>query len=239
MDDSDGGPRLSRRGALRRTLGAGAALGAAGVAGSGSALAQENESGGGNESGGNESAGEAQEGPNWGDWFSDVDNYESTQDLRGQASVTVAVGAGQGFAFDPPAIWVDPGTTVTWEWTGQATPHNVVHEGGDAFGSELLSEEGATFEHTFEEDGQFRYVCEPHVSAGMKGGVAVGDVSGQSGGGGDDGGEESHGSGGVPPILGMIGAAFVVAFLSPLLFVLFLFNRGGAGGAGGQREYSP
>lgn len=229
--DSDGGSQLTRRGALRRTLGAGAALGAASASTSGSALAQENESG--NESGG------GQEGPNWGDWFSDVDNYESTEDLRGQDSVTVAVGAGQGFAFDPPAIWVDPGTTVTWEWTGQATPHNVVHEGGDAFGSELLSEEGATFEYTFEEDGQYRYICEPHVGAGMKGGVAVGDVSGQSGGGGGEEGEESHGSGGIPPMLQMLGAAFVVAFLSPLLFVLFLFNRGDSGGAGGRREYSP
>lgn len=234
MDDSesDGGTQLSRRNALRRTVGVGAALGAAGAAGSGSALAQQNESG-------NESGDGASDGPDWGDWFSDVDNYESTQDLRGEDSVTVAVGAENGFAFDPPAIWVDPGTTVTWEWTGQATPHNVVHEGGDAFASDLLSEGGATFEHTFEDDGQYRYVCEPHVGVGMKGGVAVGDVSEQSGGGSDGSGEESHGSGGVPPILQLVGVAFVVAFLSPLLFVLFLFNRGGSGGAGGHREYSP
>jgi len=231
--DSDGGSQLTRRGALRRTLGAGAAVGAASVGASGSALAQENESG-------NESGGGAAAGPDWGDWFSDVDNYESTQDLRGQDSVTVAVGAGNGFLFDPPAIWVDPGTTVTWEWTGEGVPHNVVHEGGDAFGSDLLSEEGATFEHTFEEDGQYRYICEPHVSVGMKGGVAVGDVSGQASGGGSEEGGESHGSGGIPPMLQMLGAAFVVAFLSPLLFVLFLFNRGNSGGgAGGQREYSP
>ncbi|HMB49954.1 MAG TPA: halocyanin domain-containing protein [Natronoarchaeum rubrum] len=236
MDDSDrdGGPRFTRRSALRRTLGAGTALGAASVAGSGSALAQQNESG-------NESGGDAGEGPDWGDWFSNVSNYQSTQDLRGQDSVTVAVGAGNGFLFDPPAIWVDPGTTVTWEWTGEGVPHNVVHEGGDAFGSDLLSEEGATFEHTFEEDGQYRYICEPHVGAGMKGGVAVGDVSEQAGGGGGgDGGEESGGSGGIPPMLQMIGAAFIVAFLSPLLFALFLFSRGNSGGdAGGQREYSP
>jgi len=234
MDDSDidGGPRCTRRSALRRTLGAGTALGAASVVGSGSALAQQNESG-------NESGGGAGEGPDWGDWFSDVSNYESTQDLRGQDSVTVAVGAGNGFLFDPPAIWVDPGTTVTWEWTGEGGNHNVVAQ-DDTFESELQSEEGATFEYTFENAGQHRYVCVPHQGAGMKGGVAVGDVSEQAGGGGGEGGEESGGSGGIPPMLQMIGAAFVVAFLSPLLFVLFLFNRGNSGGdAGGQREYSP
>ena len=139
----------------------------------------------------------AQEDPYQG-WFDDVENYEGTVDYRGEDEVTVAVGAGEdGLLFDPPAILVDPGTTVTWEWTGEATPHNVVHEPAEedsdpAFESELLEEEGATFEHTFDEveQGIYRYFCGPHRGVGMKGAVAIGEVEDEllDPSGGDDGG---------------------------------------------------
>ena len=59
-------------------------------------------------------------------------------------------------AFSPAAIQVDSGTTVTWEWTGEGGAHNVVHEDGE-FESDLQEEDGATFEHTFEEEGNFLY----------------------------------------------------------------------------------
>ena len=114
--------------------------------------------------------------PDYGDWFDDVDNYEGTFDMRGEDEVTVQVGAGEeGFDFEPAAIAVSPGTNVVWEWTGEGGAHNVVHEDGDEFESDLADEEGHTFEHTFEAEGEFLYVCEPHENVGMKGAVVVMD----------------------------------------------------------------
>jgi halocyanin-like protein len=103
--------------------------------------------------------------------------------------VTVEVGVdngGQPYGFGPPAVRIDPGATVVWEWTGKGGSHNVVAEDG-SFESDLASEAGYTFSHTFESKGVYKYVCTPHQSLGMKGAIVVGDVSG---GGGDDGGDE-------------------------------------------------
>lgn len=101
-------------------------------------------------------------------------------DARGKKEVTVKVGAGKGLAFDPPTLWVSPGTTVTWEWTGQGGAHNVVNESGPAAldSGSPVSEEGHTysFEFTEEHAGKITdYKCEPHVGQGMRGAVAVGD----------------------------------------------------------------
>ncbi|MCL7418297.1 MAG: halocyanin domain-containing protein, partial [Halalkalicoccus sp.] len=79
--------------------------------------------------------------------------------------------------FGPPAIWVDAGTTVIWEWTGEGGGHNVASEEGEEYESEITEEAGFTFEHTFETDGQINtYKCVPHSGQGMHGGVAVGGV---------------------------------------------------------------
>ncbi len=169
VDGTEVETALGRRDLFRAGVGAAAATGAAGA--SGSAVAQA-----------------------YGGWLSDTSNYEGTVDYTGQGQVTVAVGTGEnGVLFDPPAILVDPGTTVTWEWTGQGGDHNVVHEpdGEDAetaFESDLMNAEGATFEYTFESEGAFRYFCSPHRALGMKGVVAVGGTDDEaidpSGGGG-------------------------------------------------------
>lgn len=111
----------------------------------------------------------------YGGWLDGVDGYEGTVDYTGRDEVTVTVGAGEGLSFDPVAILVDPGTTVVWEWSGKGGTHNVAHEGG-AFKSELVSEEGHTFKHTFETEQAFRYACQPHKAIGMKGVVAVGST---------------------------------------------------------------
>lgn len=113
--------------------------------------------------------------PEYDDWFDNVPNFERTVDERGQDQVEVAVGTGDdGFQFSPPAVHVDAGTTVIWEWTGEGGNHDVVHTDG-AFESELTADEGHTFEHTFDEDGIYRYYCTPHQELGMKGAIAVGD----------------------------------------------------------------
>jgi halocyanin-like protein len=142
-----------------------------------------------------------QEAPDYGPYLNDANLYSEGEfaDHRGDEQVTVAVGAGpDGVSFDPPTIWIDPGTTVTWEWTGEGGGHNVVTEEGPAgFGhSDVVSEAGYTYEYEFTEEdvGITTYKCIPHESLGMKGGVAVGEDVETIEVGGGDGGDEG------PPI---------------------------------------
>ena len=117
--------------------------------------------------------------PDWPEFVTEANEYSSgsTEDFRGQSEATVEVGAGDGLAFSPPAIWVDAGTTVIWEWTGNGGGHNVHGQEGESYQSEVVDQEGFTFEHTFEQDGQINtYQCDPHSGQGMHGGVAVGEV---------------------------------------------------------------
>lgn len=119
--------------------------------------------------------------PDFGPYLDDARLYDDdVTDMRGEEEVTVAVGAGDdGVAFDPPTIWIDPETTVVWEWTGEGGGHNVMPEEGPA-GFEhpdIISDPGAHYEYTFTEEdaGITTYKCEPHEPQGMKGGIAVGD----------------------------------------------------------------
>jgi halocyanin-like protein len=111
------------------------------------------------------------------DYLADVGNYDgSVIDATGQSEVTVEVGAegnGSGFAYGPPAIRIDSGTTVRWDWIGQGGLHNVVAENGAFDSGEPVSGDQPTFEHTFEETGIYRYFCSPHKALGMKGAVEV------------------------------------------------------------------
>jgi len=108
-------------------------------------------------------------------WFEDVDNYTGVVDKTGENRPRVAVGAEGNhgnFAFEAAAIEVSTGTTVVWEWTGEGGSHDVVDKGGE-FESDLQQPKGATFEHTFENSGVYKYVCTPHETLGMKGIVVV------------------------------------------------------------------
>lgn len=108
-------------------------------------------------------------------WLSDTGNYSNVADKTGTSEVTVSVGA-QGnngaYAFAPPAIEISTGTTVLWKWTGKGGNHDVVAQ-NSSFESELQSTEGATFEHTFDDTGTYKYYCTPHRAMGMKGGIVV------------------------------------------------------------------
>ena len=179
IDDTDDGTALGRRAFLRAGVGTAVAAGIAGAGGTAAAQA-------------------------YGGWLSGTPNYEATQDHTGESAVTVAVGAGEnGQLFAPPAILVDPGTTVTWEWTGEGSGHTVTHEPSaedaePAFGSDQMEAAGETFQYTFEAEETFRYFCEPHRSVGMKGVVAVGSTDDdlvEPAAGGDGGGGASAGSG--------------------------------------------
>ena len=157
------------------TAAAGATVGAAGPA------AAASEEGGGEGEGEGEGGG-GEEVPAFGSFLDDANLYseESIVDARGEDSVAVDVGAGSdGYAFDPPAIWISPGTTIVWEWTGEGGAHNVKANEGPAGFDSGSAEEGSdvTYEYevTEEDAGITTYYCAPHESLGMKGGVAVGD----------------------------------------------------------------
>ncbi|WP_224268935.1 halocyanin domain-containing protein [Haloprofundus salinisoli] len=111
----------------------------------------------------------------WESWFAPTDNYDGFADHTGESEVTVMVGADgiEGpHAYEPTAIRVSPGTTVVWEWTGAGGTHDVIAE-DDSFESELVADEGHTFEQTFEETGTTKYFCTPHRAMGMRGGIIV------------------------------------------------------------------
>ena len=109
-------------------------------------------------------------------YLNETDNYDGTiQDETGTGSVTVDVGAegnGGNFAYAPPAVRIDTGTTVTWVWTGDGNAHNVVEENGE-FQSQQAVEAGYEFEHTFGESGTYLYYCTPHLGFNMRGAVVV------------------------------------------------------------------
>jgi halocyanin-like protein len=114
--------------------------------------------------------------PDFGGYLDDASNYDGDAVNRmGETEVTVEVGAGNSsLAFDPAAIHVDPGATVVWEWTGDGGAHSVVAEDGTFESGAPVGEPGATFRHTFERAGIYRYYCAPHEGIGMKGAVVVG-----------------------------------------------------------------
>lgn len=110
-------------------------------------------------------------------YLSETDNFDgSLTDETGSDAVTVDVGVegnGGAFAFGPAAVKISTGTTVTWEWTGEGSQHNVIAEEGASFESEQTAEAEFTFEQTFEETGVVTYYCTPHESLGMKGALVV------------------------------------------------------------------
>lgn len=106
-------------------------------------------------------------------WVRTIRGDITPRDARGKDTVVVKVGAGdQGLSFGSPVLRVDPGTTVTFRWTGRGGVHNVNLLGSERK-SPLTYEEGQTYEVTFAESGVYRYVCVPHRPIGMKGIVIV------------------------------------------------------------------
>lgn len=113
------------------------------------------------------------------------DTYDGTLvDRRDRSSLEIDVGApgnGGNLAFAPSAVAIPPGATVTWVWTGQGGPHNVEAEPEDQIDAsdyeyssgEAVETAGTDFTFTFEDAGIALYHCEPHLSLGMKGGIAV------------------------------------------------------------------
>ncbi|SMO51215.1 halocyanin domain-containing protein [Halorubrum cibi] len=108
------------------------------------------------------------------DWLATANDPRTPQvrDFRFDDPPTVYLDVSDSKSFSPPAIKVEPGTTVTWEWTDD-DEHNVVAVDGEFDSGPAESEAGTTFEHAVEEAGTYRYVSEPQADAGMKGVVVA------------------------------------------------------------------
>jgi len=111
------------------------------------------------------------------DFLADARLYDGTiADHTGEDEVVVDVGAGDGLAFDPPAIRIDAGATVRWEWTGEGGAHNVVStedSSSDFDSGDTVDDPDEVFEQSFDDDGIQLYVCTPHRGAGMLGAIEV------------------------------------------------------------------
>lgn len=167
----------------------------------------------------------AQEKPKWPSPVQNA-NVGSYKDARGQDEVTIKVGAGDGLAFDPTKVWIDPGTTVTWEWTGSGGNHNVETVDGPAeFESKIVGEEGHTFSVEFTEDhtGITHYQCQPHAQIGMHGGIAVGGDVETTGG---EGGGKAAGVVFVPDAAKALGVATFFAMVATLAFAFAFLKYG-------------
>ena len=72
------------------------------------------------------------------------------------------------FAFDPAALTITTGTTVTWT-NNDTVAHNVIGDDG-SWGSKSLAQND-TFSYTFATAGTYAYHCGVHPS--MKGTITV------------------------------------------------------------------
>jgi halocyanin-like protein len=105
----------------------------------------------------------------------DANGYDGTDslvDATGQAELTIEVGPGGDRRFDPVAVRISRGTTVTWEWLSDG--HSVEQTASEfEFRSTRVRNEGTTHQHTFEDTGVFRYRCLPHAAQGHHGAIIV------------------------------------------------------------------
>jgi plastocyanin len=78
-------------------------------------------------------------------------------------------------SFRPENIEVSAGTEVVWTNKGR-NEHNLLHVDGDDWGVEVEDfQPGASYSHTFDEAGVYRYYCSIHgtTDAGMIGTIVV------------------------------------------------------------------
>lgn len=93
------------------------------------------------------------------------------------------------YYFDPIGLFVEKGTTVTFEDKSGSHSSTAYKKGtasaettripkdAKAWNSDTITE-GETFEHTFDTEGTYDYFCIPHKSLGMVGRIIVGSSGG-------------------------------------------------------------
>jgi halocyanin-like protein len=146
-------------------------------------LEAERASAGGTDDGGDESADGQDEGPServetTENWLQDTPNFENIDDRTGEDSIDVTVGAGgNGLLFDPPAIRVEAGTELTWNWTGNGGEHSVqaTQTPGEQWENPdgLVEGDDHTWSRDFTATGTHLYECAHHTGVGMRGVVLV------------------------------------------------------------------
>ena len=216
---------MNRREFVQTAGGATAGVATLGAA-AGPAAAQEEGTSSGGEGGGDTA-------PDYGGFLDSVGNFGgpgSTVDATGQDTVTVEVGVqanGGAYGFGPPAVHVDNGATVQFEWTGEGGGHNVVSDGdGPLDSGSAVANAGVNYEQTFDTDGIYNYVCVPHEGLNMKGSIVVGtDYPTQSLGGGGPVEVDPHYAG-VPIQPHYVGFGAGLAVIIPLIFTFFQLKYG-------------
>jgi len=117
---------------------------------------------------------------------------------------------------------------VKFEWTGQGSGHNVKPEEGpaDLDSGAAVSSPGVHFEYEFTEEdaGITKYYCDPHLSLGMKGAVAVGGDVPTTGGGGGAVTDPEHM--GVPFQAHFVGIATILMMVVSLVYTFFVLKYG-------------
>lgn len=109
---------------------------------------------------------------------------------NGATNTVLMVTEGSDYYFDPIGLLVESGATVTFEIDSGSHSATAYQEGNgpasvtripddaEAWDSGTLSEQGATFQHTFETTGTFDYFCTPHKSLDMVGRIVVDERGG-------------------------------------------------------------
>ncbi|UTF52181.1 plastocyanin/azurin family copper-binding protein [Natronosalvus rutilus] len=148
-----------------------------------------------------------------------ADNGEGDQNGDGGTageSVTVEL---VDYAYEPGTespLEIPPGTLVEFVWI--TDNHNVAVDSqpDDASwdGYEPIENAGFEYEFTFETEGEYEFHCDPHLSLGMVGTIAVNPEASI---GGDDGGGE-----GIPSLVPDPAVTLLVATLTSLVVVMTL-----------------
>jgi plastocyanin len=89
--------------------------------------------------------------------------------VEGPEVTLVEIDVTGGNTFNPDDVTIAPGTTVRWVLTGGI--HTVTPDGHTEWTERTLDSAGETFDHRFDETGDFPYFCELHP--GMTGTIAV------------------------------------------------------------------
>lgn len=150
--------------------------------------------------------------PDYDGWFDRTDNFEGTLDRRGTDEIRIEIltdETAQEYAFSPPAVHVDPGTRVIWEWEDGESSHRI--EAADESYESPTQSSGA-WGLEFDGVGISRYESSEYGEQGVRGVIVVGDIY--------QGTYEISTSG--LTVLGALGAAV----LSPVAFGAFLWSQG-------------
>lgn len=93
-------------------------------------------------------------------------------DLVAEGEENMVVVELAGTSFNPSTVTISVGQTVRWVWVSGGA-HTVTPDGHSEWSSASLNQPGHTFQHTFNNAGEFPYICVPHEAAGMRGKVVV------------------------------------------------------------------